>query len=349
MSRSQPLLSVLRGEIPSRRPVWLMRQAGRYLDEYKMVRARVGSFLDLCYDPVLASEVTLQPLRRFDLDAAIVFSDILVVAHALGAKLEFREGEGPVLSAVRGSVDLRELSAVADLEQLSPVFETVRRVRANITAEQSLIGFCGGPWTVASYMIEGGSVDDRIVARQAAVVGAEWFSDLFERIIETSVAYLVGQASAGADALQIFDTWAGDLPEFLFEDLVFAPIRRIVEEVRLAVGEIPFIGFARGLGVSYLEFARRCGLNAVSVGSSVDVGWLRDVVSPVVAVQGNLDPAVLLTGGAVLDKSVRRLLSALPPHSHIMNLGHGVHPATPVEHVARMIDIVREADTKRGG
>ena len=323
--------------------MWLMRQAGRYLEEYRAIRAQVGTFIDLCLDPVLASEVTLQPLRRFDLDAAIVFADILLMPHALGSKVTFHENEGPRLSPVNEDV-VAAMPEMADGDVLAPVYETIRLVRGKLDRKHAVIGFCGAPWTVASYMIEGGSSPDRANARRVAIERPAWFSDLLDRLVRNSITYLCGQAAAGAEVLQIFDSWAGDLPEFVLEELVFDPVRRIVEGVRQEVPEVPIIGFARGIGISHLAFAMECGLNAVSVESGVPVGWLRDTVAPHVAIQGNLDPMVLAVGGAPLERSARRLLSVLPAHSHIMNLGHGILPTTPVAHVSRLVEIVRAAD-----
>lgn len=349
MRQSSALTSVLRGEVPWRRPLWLMRQAGRYLEEYRAVRAQAGSFLDLCLDPVLASEVTMQPLRRFDLDAAIVFADILLVPLALGMRLEFRENEGPVLDAIDGESGLRRLHRDIDMDLLAPVLETLRTVRGRLEPHQSLIGFCGAPWTVASYMIEGRSTPDRMTARQAALQREPWFGELMDRIVDGSVAYLCGQVRAGADVLQIFDSWAGDLPEFLHEDMVFMPIRRIIDGVRREAGHVPIIGFARGLGAAQVTFAQRCEVQAVSVESSAPVEWLRDSLMPHVAVQGNLDPLALLAGGQTLEKATRRLLSVLPAHGHIMNLGHGVLPATPVANVEAFVGMVRAADAGANG
>ena len=343
MSSSSALISVLRGEIPWRRPVWLMRQAGRYLEEYRAVRAQAGSFMDLCLDPVLAAEVTLQPLRRFDFDAAIVFADILLVPHALGAKVTFLENEGPRLTPVDAK-SMAGMPEEADGDVLAPVHETIRLVRGKLDPTRAVIGFCGAPWTVASYMIEGGSSPDRAKARRAALERPAWFVDLYERLIRSSIAYLCGQAAAGADVLQIFDSWAGDVPEFALEELVVEPIRRIVEGVRQEAPNVPIIGFARGIGVSHLAFARTCRLNAVSVESSVPANWLKETVAPHVAVQGNLDPLVLQIGGDPLDRAVRRLLSTLPAHCHIMNLGHGILPTTPVAHVTRLVEMVRAMD-----
>jgi uroporphyrinogen decarboxylase len=349
MPDRKPLIDVLTGKIPKRRPVWLMRQAGRYLPEYREARARAGSFLALCDSPRLAGEVTLQPLRRFDLDAAIVFADILLLPRALGAKLEFRDGEGPVLSPVRSRADVDGLGEATRLAGLDPVLETLSLVKPQLPPDRALIGFCGAPWTVASYMIEGGTSDERLVSRRVACERPAWFEDLLARLVAASAEYLARQTEAGADVLQIFDSWAGDLPESLHEELVFEPARRVVEEVRRRVGPVPIIGFARGIGAAHLGYAKDCGLNAVSVEPSVPLQWLRDEVTPYAAVQGNLDPLVLAAGGEALHKSVRRIVATLPAHSHVMNLGHGVRQETLPEHVSELVASVRRWDGDKDG
>jgi uroporphyrinogen decarboxylase len=344
MPAGKPLIDVLTGRIPSRRPLWLMRQAGRYLPEYREVRARAGSFLRLCDDPKLASEVTLQPLHRYDLDAAIVFADILLVARALGSDLDFRDNEGPVLTPVRSEADVEDLDRVVDLERLQGVFETLTLVKKALQSHQTLIGFCGGPWTVASYMIEGGSSEERVMAREMAVRQPDWFKELMRRLVDASVDYLAAQVEAGAEVLQIFESWAGDLPEMLHEELIFEPVQSIIAGVRRRVKTVPVIGFARGLGAAHLGFAMKCDLAAVSVEQSVPLAWLKTTLTPQVSVQGNLDPLILAVGGEALDSSVRRITACLPAHSHIFNLGHGVRQETPPEHVARLVASVRQAD-----
>jgi uroporphyrinogen decarboxylase len=321
-----------------------MRQAGRYLPEYRQVRARAGSFLELCDDSRLASEVTLQPLRRFDLDAAIVFADILLVPRALGCELDFRDSEGPVLGPVRSSASVEALDEELDLGRVEAVFRTLQFTKNALDEHQALIGFCGAPWTVASYLIEGGSTDERLLAREAAIKRPAWFRELMDRLVRASIDYLAGQVEAGADALQIFDSWAGDLPEMLHDELVFEPVRAIVEGVHRHAGAIPIIGFARGLGAAHLEFGTKCGLTAVSVEPSVPLAWIASNLVPKICVQGNLDPLVVVAGGKVLDASVRRITACLPPHSHIFNLGHGIRPDTPPENVSRLVSVVREAD-----
>jgi uroporphyrinogen decarboxylase len=349
MPAGKPLIDVLTGRIPSRRPVWLMRQAGRYLPEYREVRAQAGSFLGLCDDARLASEVTLQPLRRYDLDAAIVFADILLVARALGSNLDFRDREGPVLTPIRSEADVQNLASAVDLERLKAVFETLALVKKMLASHQTLIGFCGGPWTVASYMIEGGSTDDRLVARETAIRRPDWFNELMRRLVEGSVDYLAAQVEAGAEVLQIFDSWAGDLPETLHEELIFGPVQAIISGVRKRGAAVPVIGFARGLGAAHCDFASKCDLAGISVEQGVPLAWVKSVLMPRISVQGNLDPLILAMGGEALDRAVRRITALLPVHSHVFNLGHGVRPETPPEHVRRLVEAVRQADGAGGG
>ncbi len=342
--QGKPLLDVLQGRVPARRPIWLMRQAGRYLPEYRKVRAEAGSFLELCYDPARACEVTLQPLRRYDLDAAILFADILLLPQALGCNLTFVENEGPRLSVVRNDRDVMALDREGLLERLAPVFETVGLVRRELPGHVALIGFCGAPWTVASYMIEGGSSDERVLSRRTAYQGEPWFKLLMDVLVEASISYLAAQVRAGAEAVQIFDSWAGDLAATQWDELVFDPIRRIIEGLRLEVGPVPVIGFARGVGAGQVEFARKTAVNAVGCEQSVPLRFMSDHLVPLTAVQGNLDPVALLEGGDVLRRQVRALTSSLPSHAHIFNLGHGVRQETPPEAVAELVAAVRACD-----
>jgi uroporphyrinogen decarboxylase len=345
----KPLIDVLTGQIPSRRPIWLMRQAGRYLPEYQKVRAEAGSFLKLCDTPRLALEVTLQPLRRFDLDAAIVFADILLIARALGCSLDFRESEGPVISAVKSAQDVAKLKQELEPGDLGPVFETIARVKRDLNAHQALIGFCGAPWTVASYMIEGGAVPERTCSKRVAMEKPGWFGELMERLVKSSISYLAAQVEAGAEVVQIFDSWAGDLPEFLYEELVFDPIRRVIEGLQHRAGRVPVIVFARGVGAAHGALGRACRPQAISVEPGVPLEWLKSEICPVLAVQGNLDPLAVVLGGKVMKTGARRITASLPAHSHIFNLGHGVRPETPPEHVSELIATVREADGARFG
>lgn len=340
---SKPLLAVLDGQTPTRRPIWMMRQAGRYLPEYRELRAQAGSFLNLCYAPELAAEVTLQPLKRFDLDAAILFADILLIPQALGSALTFAEGEGPVLSTVANDQDIAALTVDGAVERLSPIYETVSRVAAAKPDHVALIGFCGAPWTVASYMIEGrGST--RQQARLAAIRGEAWFARLIDILVDVSVDYLLAQLRAGAEAVQIFDSWAGDLPAREFRRWSLEPIKRIVEGVRASMPEARIIGFPRAAGTNMAQFAAEVGVNAVGVDSSMAVDAIRRDVLPHCAAQGNLDPLTLLAGGAVLDSAVDELVDGIDLSRHIFNLGHGIVPQTPIKNVSRFIERVRQRD-----
>ena len=337
------LIDVLNGRIPSRRPVWIMRQAGRYLPEYRELRARAGSFLGLCYDPVMASEVTLQPMRRFDLDAAIVFSDILVVPHAMGLSLDFMEGEGPRLSKVEGRDDVVGLADVAKSWQVAKVCETVNRVRQALRDDEALIGFCGAPWTVASYMVEGRS-SDRALAIDLSVQRPEWFLELIDRLVQASIDFLVAQVAAGADVVQIFDSWAGDLSTGAREEFVLAPIRRIIQGLRLKFPGLPVIVFARGVGSYHGVVARETGASAVGVEEGIKLVDVLASLPESVAVQGNLSPQVLLNRREAIEAAVLDALDGVPSSRHIFNLGHGILQQTDPSHVTSLIETVRSFD-----
>jgi uroporphyrinogen decarboxylase len=326
-----------------------MRQAGRYLPEYRAVREKAGSFLNLCYDPAMASEVTLQPVRRFDLDAAIIFADILVVPHAMGVDVGFLEGEGPILEVVDGEARVLRLKSLKASQQVEAVCETLRRTRKELPSDISLIGFCGAPWTVASYMIEGSSSEERLKARQAAYEQPRWFVQLMSRLIDESIAYLSAQIAAGAEVVQIFESWAGDLPAQLQSGLIIDPVARIVEGIRQSHPKIPVIVFARGVGAGHVEVANRTRANAVSIEPTVPVGWARDCLVPTCPVQGNLDPLALSLGGSTLEKAAGEIISKLPLERHIFNLGHGIRPETGPAHVALAIETVRTFDQRVHG
>ncbi len=341
------LMDVLEGRVPSRRPIWLMRQAGRYLPEYMAMRSKAGSFLDLCYTPELAAEVTLQPLRRFDLDAAIVFADILLVPHALGVRVTFQAGEGPVVEKVADAYRVAQLTGRPLGREVEAVYETVRQVRGQLAPDVAVIGFCGAPWTVATYLIEGGSSAERLTARVAAFRGESWLDTLIDGLVSASIEYLAGQVAAGADCVQIFDSWAGDLPDGLRQRFCFAPIRRIMEGLRARCGAVPVIGFARGLGAAHGGFVEATGVQACGLESGVPLDWAARVLTPVAAVQGNLDPVSLLAGGRGLEHDVVRIVTALPFERHVFNLGHGVRPQTDPRAVALLVDTVRRVDGNR--
>jgi uroporphyrinogen decarboxylase len=321
-------------------PLWLMRQAGRYLPEYRALRSRAPSFLDLCLDPELASEITLQPVRRFDFDAAILFSDILVVPHALGRKVEFHEGQGPRLEPI-------DLSGVAELdagrltERLGPVFETVSRVRTDLAAEKSLIGFCGAPWTVATYMIAGEGTPDQAPARLMAAGSPEIFERLIDVLVEASVTYLTGQVRAGADIVQIFDSWAGSLDEGGFDRWCVAPTRRIVERLRSAAPGVRIIGFPKGAGLRLERYVESTGVDGLGIDWTVPLDHAREKLQPRVAVQGNLDPIRLVAGGVALDREIDRIVERLAGGRFIFNLGHGIRPETPIANVEQLVRRVR--------
>jgi uroporphyrinogen decarboxylase len=336
-------LKVLSGQASAPPPIWLMRQAGRYLPEYREVRGKVPSFLDLCLNPELAAEVTLQPLRRFDLDAAIVFSDILIVPYALGQKVVFVEGEGPRLDPVGDAKAIAGLRQEGAVSALAPVYETVARVTASLPENILLIGFCGAPWTVATYMVEGSGSKDQARARLLAYREPEVFQALIDLLVDVSADYLLGQARAGASALQIFDSWAGSLPEDQFSRWCIAPTKRLVERVKAEAPDVPIIGFPRGAGLLGERYVKETGVDAISCDTSLPLEFVRDRLQSLVPVQGNLDPLLLLAGGPELDARVDAILTTLGRSPFVFNLGHGIHPDTPVEHVARLVALVKSS------
>jgi uroporphyrinogen decarboxylase len=319
----------------------MMRQAGRYLPEYRALRQKAGSFLDLVFTPELAAEVTLQPVRRFGFDAAILFSDILVIPHALGQKLAFVEGEGPRLEPLDNSDAFARLAPKVDQAVLAPVYDTVRRVKGALPANVTLLGFCGAPWTVATYMIAGRGTPDQEPARVFAYRDPESFARLIDVLVAGSVDYLAGQLAAGADAVQIFDTWAGMLPPDEFKRWSIEPTRRIVTELRRRVPGAKVIGFPRGAGTNLPRYVEDTGVDAVGLDWMVDLQFARTAVQSRIPVQGNLDPLALLAGGAALDRAVDAVLEAFAGGPFIFNLGHGILPQTPIAHVERMLKRVR--------
>jgi uroporphyrinogen decarboxylase len=319
----------------------MMRQAGRYLPEYRAIRAKAGGFLDLCFTPELAAEVTLQPVRRFGFDAAILFSDILVIPHALGRKVWFVEGAGPRLEPLETANALRDVGLNADLGRLAPILETVRRVKAELPPATTLIGFCGAPWTVATYMVAGRGTPDQAPAKQLAAREPEAFAQMIDRLVEASVDYLAAQIVAGADTVQIFDTWAGALPDADFDRWCVEPTRRIVSDLRARVPGAKVIGFPRGAGEKTLRYVERTGVDAVSLGIEIEPAFVREALQSRVAVQGNLDPEILRTGGDALDRAVDRVMTDFGGGRFIFNLGHGILPDTPIENVERMLKRVR--------
>jgi uroporphyrinogen decarboxylase len=341
VDRVKPLIDVLSGRRQTIPPVWMMRQAGRYLPEYRALRAKTGSFLKLCFTPELATEVTLQPIRRFGFDAAILFSDILVVPHALGRHVRFEAGEGPRLEPLEDPKDIDGLAHEVDPAVLAPVYESIRLVRRELDPGVALLGFCGAPWTVATYMIAGRGTPDQAPARLFAYRHPEAFGRLTDILVQASIQHLVSQLRAGADAVQLFDTWAGVLPPAEFDRWCVEPARRIVEGVRQAVPDAKIIGFPRGAGSQLGRFAAAVPVNAVSLDWGVDPEVVRDGLPPGLAVQGNLDPLVLVAGGAALDRAVDTVLEKFADRPLIFNLGHGIVPETPIAHVERMLARVR--------
>jgi uroporphyrinogen decarboxylase len=338
---TKPFLEVLRGRRQSTPPLWMMRQAGRYLPEYREVRARAGGFLDLCFTPELAAEVSLQPIRRFGFDAAIIFSDILVIPYALGRAVRFEAGEGPRLDPLDTPAKIDGLNTIADFAQLEPVYEALRIVRRALAPEVALIGFCGAPWTVATYMVAGHGTPDQAPARMLAYRHPEAFAKIIDALVESSIHYLLGQLQAGADALQLFDTWAGVLSPREFARWSIEPARRIVAGVRAKAPDAKIIGFPRGAGALLCDYVDATGVDAVSIDWTAAPSLIRDKVQSKVAVQGNLDPLALIAGGGALDRAVDDVLSSYASGRLIFNLGHGIQPETPIAHVEQMVRRVR--------
>jgi uroporphyrinogen decarboxylase len=341
MDTTKPFLEVLAGRRQPTPPIWMMRQAGRYLPEYRELRAKAGGFLDLCFTPEYAAEVTLQPIRRFNFDAAIIFSDILVIPHALGRSVRFEAGEGPRLDPLDTPEKVATLSSRADFAKLEPVYEALRRVRRELDATTALIGFCGAPWTVATYMVAGQGTPDQAPARMMAYRHPEAFERIIDVLVDNSIQYLVGQLKAGADALQIFDTWAGVLPPREFVHWSIEPARRIVAGVRKEFPDAKIIGFPRGAGALLPDYVEATGVDGVSIDWAAEPSLIRQRVQNRVAVQGNLDPLALIAGGAALDRAIDDVLENYAAGRLIFNLGHGILPETPIAHVEQMIRRVR--------
>jgi uroporphyrinogen decarboxylase len=321
----------------------MMRQAGRYLPEYRELRAKAGSFLDLCFSPELAAEVTLQPIRRFGFDAAILFSDILVIPHALGRPVRFEVGEGPRLEPLQDPAEISALPADVDQQVLAPIYETIHRVKAALPAQTAFLGFCGAPWTVATYMIAGRGTPDQAPARLFAYRDPDAFARLMDILVQASAAYLVRQLQAGVDAVQIFDTWAGVLPTAEFQCWCIEPTARIVAAVREQVPDAKIIGFPRGASTSLARYVSQVPVDAVSLDWMIDPAFARTQVQARLPVQGNLDPLALLAGGPALDRSVDAVMAAFADGPFIFNLGHGILPETPIAHVEQMLARVRRA------
>lgn len=333
---TKPLLRVLAGETVSPPPWWLMRQAGRYLPEYRETRARAPDFVELCLTPALAAELTMQPIRRFGMDAAILFSDILMLPHALGQGLAYRDGEGPVLDAIADHAGVVRLDPVAAISRLEPVVEAISRVRSVLGSNTALIGFAGAPWTVATYMVEGGGSRDFRQVKGWAYRDPREFAGLIDLLTETTIEFLCAQVAAGAEIIQLFDSWAGVLPEAGFERWVIEPTRRIVTGLKRRHPDCPVIGFPRGAGLLYRRFAEETEVDAVSLDTSAPVRLARAQLRKGAVIQGNLDPVVLLSGGRALEAAVSELRQSLDGGPWVFNLGHGVLTETPPEHVAAL-------------
>jgi uroporphyrinogen decarboxylase len=346
-SQTKPLLRVLAGEQLPIPPIWLMRQAGRYLPEYRTIREKAGGFLDLCFNPELAAEVTLQPVWRFGFDAAILFSDILVVPHALGQRVTFESGEGPRLDPLADPAALHRLKREIDHAMLAPVYETIGEAKKKLPPTVTLIGFCGAPWTVATYMIAGAGAAEQVPARLFAYRHPQAFAQLIALLVEASADYLARQFEAGVEAVQIFDTWAGILPADEFQKWCIEPVAQIIAALRKRVPGAKVIGFPRGAGTELRRYLGSVPVDAIGLDWMIELAFARDHVQPLRPVQGNLDPLVLLAGGQPLDRAVDTILDAFSGGPFIFNLGHGVLPDTPVAHVERLIARVRNASGAR--
>lgn len=343
ITQAKSVIRALNGETHARPPFWFMRQAGRYLPEYRQLRAKARDFVSLCLTPELAAEITLQPIRRYGMDAAILFADILLVPYALGQNVMFQEGRGPVLDPVRTHEQVAGLADGLDaaMGRLGPVCETVRRVAANLPVDTTLIGFAGAPWTVATYMVEGGTSRDFAHVRRWALGDPEGFQQLIDLLVESTVRYLAAQIDSGAEAVQIFDTWAGVLPDDAFHRWCVAPVRDIVDQLRIRHPAVPIIAFPRGAGISYRDYPTLTGVSCIGIDASVPPAWARDVLQPQAAVQGNLDPELLVVGGKAMTGAATRILRALAPGPFVFNLGHGIGPETPPAHVGQLCDFLR--------
>ena len=343
------LLRALRGEILPRPPVWMMRQAGRYLPEYRATRAQAGDFLSLCYNSELAAEVTLQPIRRFRFDAAILFADILLVPQALGAKLWFAEGEGPRFEVTQTAGDVARLRpADAVHETVSPVYDTLRILRRELPGDVALIGFAGAPWTVATYMIAGRGTPDQGPAHAMKTQDRAAFTALIDLLTEATILYLSAQIEAGAEVVTLFDSWAGSLSGPDFDDFAIAPARRIIAGLKARHPDVPVIAFPRGAGARYAGFARATGADCVALDQMLDAGWAVRNVQVDGCVQGNLDPALLITGGKALVNETRRIARTFAGGPHVFNLGHGITPDASPDNVALMVETLRDTGRDTG-
>jgi len=338
----KPLLRALAGETLSKPPWWLMRQAGRYLPEYRQVRAKASDFIELCLNPELAAEVTMQPVRRYGMDAAILFSDILMLPYALGQKVSFQEGEGPVLEPIEDHKGLGQLDHDHAVPRLEPVFKTVQLVSAALGSQTAMIGFAGSPWTVATYMVEGGASKDFRQVKSWAYRDPQGFGALIELLVDCTTDYLAAQIEAGAEVVQLFDSWAGVLPEAAFERWVIGPTQRIVAKLKHRSPNCPVIGFPRAAGILYGRYAVETGVDAIGLDTTVPHEYAREVLQPLATLQGNLDPVLLTVGGPALRQAAIDLRRAFGTRPYIFNLGHGVLPQTPPENVESLARLLAE-------
>jgi uroporphyrinogen decarboxylase len=337
----KPLLNVLHGKRQDPVPVWMMRQAGRHLPEYMELRGRAKNFLDFCYTPSLATEATLQPIERYDMDGAILFADILLILDALGQGVRFEKGVGPIVEPVETGGRLNKVPVQSVVERLSPVYETVSRVKTRLGKDKTLIGFAGAPWTVALYAIEGRGGTDKSTAKLWAHQHPAELDLLLDDLVEASAHYMAAQAEAGADALMMFDSWAEGLPNDIFEQIIIRPNMKLVKRLRELGVDVPLIGFPRGAGVQLPEYAEQTGVSAVGLDTAALPSFVNRELPETFPVQGHLDPLLLIAGGEAMDRRVIELLEAYKDRPHIFNLGHGVTPATPIPHVARVVELIR--------
>ncbi|NJM50306.1 MAG: uroporphyrinogen decarboxylase [Sphingomonadales bacterium] len=333
------LLNVLRGQKEVIPPVWLMRQAGRYLPEYRALRAEKGGFLELVYDSDAAAEVTLQPIRRFDFDGSILFSDILIIPYAMGQDLWFEAGEGPRLAPRIADTPVECLTS--DISRLEAIYATVRKVASALPPEVTFLGFAGSPWTIATYMVNGQGSKDQSETRRMAYMESDRFGALINAIADMTVDYLSGQIEAGVDAVQLFDSWAGSLSPQQFEQWVIAPNAKIVKALKARHEDVPIIGFPKGAGGKLVAYAERTGVDAIGIDETVDPFWANQVLPLGMPVQGNLDPLVLIAGGEALEQAVSNIKAAFAGRPHIFNLGHGIQQDTPIDHVEKLLSLVR--------
>lgn len=339
---SKKLLQVLSGERFERPPVWMMRQAGRHLPEYLELRARAKNFLDFCYTPSMAAEATLQPVRRYGMDGAILFADILLILDAMGLDVSFEKGVGPLVEQISAPQDLDRVPVIKAADRLSPVYETVSRVKESLPKETTLIGFAGSPWTVSLYAIEGRGKTDKSDAWRWAHGRPEDLAVVMDKVAEATAEYLARQVEAGADALMLFDSWAEGLPDNIFQEVIITPTRKLVSRLRQKGITVPVIGFPRGAGVMLDAYARETGVTAVGLDTAAVPAYVNSVLPPDMPVQGHLDPLLLIEGGERMDARVRELMAAYSDRPHIFNLGHGIRPETPIANVERVLKILRE-------